>query len=104
MRKQASLEDVVDRLDQLITLWKIANIDIIRKVREQNKKDKVLKRIIKLADGTREYGALADEVAKETGKTSRTVKEKIAYLVEKGAIKGVRKGHKVYYEKTGLYD
>lgn len=104
MSEETSLKDVVDRLDQLITLWKIANIDVLKKTKKEIMKDVVSKKILQLADGTREYSALADEVARATGKTSRTVKDRMADLVEKGAIKGVRKGRKVYYEITGLYD
>jgi len=104
MSKEITLKDVVDRLDQLIVLLKLANRDIIRKIKEGIMKDPVSRKILELADGTREYTVLAEEVSKATGKSVRTVKARISDLSEKGVIRGVRKKGKVYYQPTGLYD
>ena len=104
MSEDVTLKDVVNRLDQLIVLWKLANRAVIRKTKEEIMKDPVSKEILNLADGTREYTALAEEVSQATGKSPRTVKTRISELSENGAIFGVRKGVKVYYQPTGLYD
>jgi len=104
MNEEVTLKDVVDRLDQLIVLLKLANRDVIKKVKEEIMKDPVSRKILELADGTREYTTLAKEVAKITDKSERTVKARISELSELGAIRGRRKGIKVYYETTGLYD
>ena len=66
-------------------------------------KDPTSRKIIELADGTREYNVLTEEVAKITGKSKRTVKRRISELSEKGVIKGKRAGRKVYYETTDLF-
>ena len=104
MSEEVTLKDVVDRLDLLIALLKSVNEEKIRAVKQQILRDSVSRKILELADGTREYGLLADEVAKATGKSIRTVKARISELSEKGAIRRVRKGRKVYYESTGLYE
>lgn len=90
----------------MIILWKFANREIIRGVKEEITKDQVSRKILELADGSRDYTILAEEVskAKATGKTTRTVKARISELSEKGVIRGIRKGGRVYYQPTGLYD
>jgi len=103
MSKEIDFKDVVDRLDELITLFKLANYDKIKKGKNEIMKDPVSRKIIELADGTREYNVLAEEVAKITGKSERTVKSRISELSDKGAIKGKRAGKKVYYETIDLF-
>lgn len=88
----------------MIVLWKLTNRDIIRKIKEEIMEDPVSRKILEFADGTREYTVLAEEVSKATGKSVRTVKARISELSEKGAIRGIRRGGKVYYQPTGLYD
>jgi hypothetical protein len=104
MSEEVTLKDVVDRLDQLITLWKLANMDVIRKVRKEIENDPVSMKVLELADGTKEYSLLAKEVAKSTGKSEITVKRRIAELSDKWGIKKIRKGKRVYYKDTGLYE
>ena len=104
MSEKVTLKDVVDRLDLLIALFKLANKDTILEVKKEIEKDPVLKKLLELADGSKEYTALAEEVAKATGKHVRTVKAKISKLAELGALRGIRRGRKVYYQNTGLYD
>ena len=104
MNEEVTLKDIIDRLDLLIALLKLANMDTISKIKKDLEKDPVSKKLLELADGTREYTTLAEEVAKITGKSDRTVKAKISKLTEIGALRGIRKGNKVYYQNTGLYD
>ncbi len=104
MSEKISLKDVVDRLDQLIILWKLANRSIIQKFKEDITKDPISRKILDLADGSRDYTTLAEEVSQATGKSSRTAKGRISELSEKGAIRGIKKEGKVYYQSTGLYD
>lgn len=104
MTEEASLKDVVDRLDQLISLWKLANLETIRKIKDEIMKDPIFRRILQLADGSRDRKTLAEKVAKSMGKTSRTVSSRITELVEKGALQGIRRGNKTFYKRTGLYD
>ena len=67
-------------------------------------KDNVSKKILELANGTREYTALTEEVSKATGKSIRTVQARISELTEMGVIRRIRRKGKVYYQPTGLYD
>ena len=104
MNEEVTLKDVVDRLDQLIVLWKLTNQEVIKKIKNEIEKDQVSKKILEFADGTREYTVLVEEVAKATGKSTRTVKGRISELASKGVIRGIRKGGKVYYQPTGIFD
>ena len=101
MSEEVTLKDVVDRLDLLIALLKSINEEKIRAVKQQILRDPVSRKILELADGTREYSLLADEVAKATGKSIRTVKARISELSEKGAIRGVRNGKKATMKVLG---
>jgi|Deesub1362A_J573_1020465.scaffolds.fasta_scaffold00078_13 predicted transcriptional regulator len=102
--EEVTLKDVVDRLDQLIVLWKLTHQEMIEKVRKEIEKDLVSMKILELADGTKEYTVLVEEVAKVTGKSTRTVKGRISELAGKGVIRGIRKGGKVYYQPTSIFD
>ena len=87
MRKLRSKTLLIDWIF-LIALLKSINEEKIRAVKQQILRDPVSRKILELADGTREYGLLADEVAKATEKIIRTVKARISELFEKGAIRG----------------
>jgi len=104
MSKEASMKDVVDKLDTLIALMKLVYSEPIKRVREQITSDPIFRAILELADGTREYTVLAEEVARRTGKHIRTVKAKISKLLEIGAIRAIRQGKRVYYINTGILD
>lgn len=104
MSEKTSIRDVVDRLDTLIALMKLVYSEPIKQVREQITLDPVFRTILELADGTREYNVLAEEVARRTGRHVRTVKAKISKLLEMGAIRAVRQGKRVYYINTGILD
>ncbi len=104
MSEEASIKDVVNRLDALIALMKLIYSEQIKRVREQITSDPVFRAILELADGTREYTVLAEEVARKTGKHIRTVKAKISKLLETGVIKAIRQGKRVYYINTGILD
>ncbi len=104
MSKEMSIKDVVSRLDVLIALMKLVYSEPIKRVREQITSDPVFRVILELADGTREYTVLAEEVARRTGKHIRTVKAKISRLLEIGVIRAERQGKRVYYINTGILD
>ena len=100
---EVTLKDVIKRLDLLIALLKSINDEKIQAIKQQILRDPVSRKILELADGTKEYNFLAEEVANATGRSIRTVKAKFSQLSDKGAIQGIRKGRKVCYQNTGLY-
>lgn len=104
MRKEESIRDVVNRLDALIALVKLIYSEPLKRVRRQITSDPVFRAILELADGTREYSTLAEDVSRRTGKHVRTVKAKISKLLEIGVLRTIRQGKRVYYVNTGILD
>ena len=96
------LKEISYKLDQLITLLKLSNMDTLKKVSAELSRDRVSKKILELADGTLSYSDLTKKVSKELGVAEITVKKKIAHLREMGLLLPKRRGREVYYENTGL--
>jgi len=102
--KEVTLKDVVDKLIELIALHKAIYREKLKEIKKQIIGDDVSRTILELADGSREYSSIVEESSKLTGKSERTVQRRISELLEIGAIRPIRKGRKVYYVTTGLYD
>lgn len=97
------LQEVINRLDQTIALLKLANQDAIKQAWERINKDDVSKGLLEFSDGTLESGELQKRVAEAVKKSTRTVQSRIGELVRLGALRPVRKGAKIYYEKSELF-
>jgi len=98
------LKNISDRLGQLLVLTRLANAKAIADFKEEIKKDPVFQAILDLADGSLASSQMNEKVQEKTKVSERTVKGRIAQLLEKGALNSIRKGKEVYYEKSGLYD
>jgi Fic family protein len=98
------LKEISHKLSQLIVLTRISNSKSIAETREEIKKDPVSRALITLADGSLSSSQLNDKVVEQTKKSDRTVRGRIAELVEKGALTPVKKGKEIYYENSGLYE
>lgn len=97
------LGQVVNRLDQAITLLKLGNRGAIEQAWEEMNKDDVSKSLLELSDGTLESGELQKRVAEATKKSTRTVQNRIGELVRLGALRPTRQGAKVYYQKSDIF-
>lgn len=97
------LQEVINRLDQVIAILKLANQEAIERTWERIKKDDVSKSLLELSDGTLESGELQKRVTEATKKSTRTVQYKIGELVQLGALRSIRKGAKIYYQKSELF-
>ena len=96
------LKEISRKLDQLISLLKLSNLDTLNKISTDIMKDKISVKILELADGTLSYSDLTKMVSKELGVAEITVKKKIARLRKMGLLISKRKGKEVYYENSGL--
>lgn len=97
------IQDVINRLDQVIAILKLTNQEAIEQTRKRINKDDVSKSLLELSDGTLESGELQKRVTEATKKSTRTVQYRIGELVQLGALRPIRKGAKIYYEKSELF-
>ena len=98
------LKEMSRKLDLLITLLKLSNMDRLDKFRKEVKGDKVSAKILELTEEPLTYSDLVRKVAMETEVAEITVKRKISKLKEMGFLMSRRKGREVYYENTGLIE
>lgn len=97
------LQNISDRLGQLIVLARLANAKAIADFKEEIKKDPVFQAILNLVDGKLSSTEIKDKVKEQTKVSERTIEGRIAILMEKGALIAVKKGKEIYYDDSGLY-
>ena len=99
-----TLKEISRKLDQLIILTKLGNLDIIEQYRKRIRGDKVAARILDYSDGSMSYSEISEKVSNELGVAEITVKKKITHLREMGFLVTERRGRQVYYAKSGLFE
>lgn len=98
-------KDVVERLDQLIAIMKLANAKTLNEYKETISKDKVSLAILELLDsGPLDYSTLYEKAAEKTGKSERTVKRRIAELSDSKILSKKREGGNVIYKNSGILE
>ncbi len=103
MTQEAELLQVISRkLDLLIAIQRLANLETLDRVRRQYEKDPVTKAILDATQEPTTYTDLTSAVTKLTGASERTARRRISDLNGQGAIAAIRKGQQVYYQSTGL--
>lgn len=102
--EQKILEEISRKLDQLIILTKLSNLEIIAKYKVTVHGDKVFARILEYSDGSLSYSEISEKVSKELGVAEITVKRKLSELKEMGFLITERKGNQVYYTTSGLFE
>ena len=103
-KEQKILKEISHKLDQLIILTKLSSLDIIEKYKAKVRGDKVFARILDYSDGSLGYSELCEKVSKELGVAEITVMKKVSELKEMGFLVTERKGRKVYYATSGLFE
>ena len=98
------LREISHKLDQLIVLTKLSNLDIIEKYKTKVRSDQVSARILDYSDGSLSYSKLCERISQELGVAEITVKRKISELREMGFLVGERRGRQVYYLNSGLFE
>jgi len=96
--------EISRKLDSIITLLMLSNMDEFKKAKEELTKDKVAQSIISKANGAISYSDLSKEVAKELQAAEITVRRKISDLKSIGVIIGSRKGREVFYQVSPLFE
>ena len=105
MSKQLeTLKEISRKLDQLIILTKLGNLDILEEYKKRTRGDKVAAKILDYSDGSMSYSEISEKVSSELGVAEITVKKKITDLREMGFLVTERRGRQVYYETSGLFE
>jgi len=99
-----TLKEISRKLDQLIILAKLANLDIIAEYSKKIRGDKVAAKILDYSDGSMSYSEISEKVSSELGVAEITVRKKITNLREMGFLVTERRGRQVYYDTSGLFE
>ena len=99
-----TLQEVSHKLDQLVILAKLSNLDIIAEYKVKIRRDMVFKKILDYSDGSLSYSDIFEKISKELGVAEITVMKKISALKEMGFLVTERRGRKVYYNTSGLFE
>ncbi len=90
------------RLDQILSLLKIANGKTLEETRSKIQADKTAAKILELCSQPISYTELAKQVATQTAVAEITVKRRISELKESGILVADRQGKEVFYVDSGL--
>lgn len=105
MNKEYTTKDIVDRLDQLIALLKLANRDELERIKKEIEKDTISEKILELTlERDIGYSELAETVAKLTNRGKSTVELRITKLSELKLLNKKRVGKKVQYSNSGILE
>lgn len=98
------LKEISRKLDQLIILTKMNSLSLIDEYKKKIRGDKVFAKILDYSDGSLSYSDICERISKEFGVAEITVMKKISQLKEMGFLVTERRGRKVYYATSGLFE
>ena len=98
------LKEISHKLDQLIILEKLSNLETINQYRDSLSRDKVYAKILKYSDESLGYSEMCDKISEELGVAKMTVMKKVSKLKDMGFLVTNRRGRKVYYARSGLFE
>jgi len=98
------LKEISHKLDQLIVLTKLGNLNVIADYKRKILGDNVSAKILEYSDGSLSYSQLAEKVSQELDVAEITVKKKVADLKDMGFLITERRGKQVYYTNSGLFE
>ena len=75
-------QEIVDRLDQLIGLYQLANAELISQARERLRADPVVAALLDESEDWTPTGALKAKVAASKNVSEKTVQRRISELVD----------------------
>jgi DNA-binding transcriptional ArsR family regulator len=99
-----TLKEISRKMDQLIILTKLSNLNILAEYKAKIRGDKVSAKILDYSDGSLGYSELCEKISKELGVAEITVMKKVSELKEMGFLVTERRGRKVYYDTSGLFE
>jgi len=103
-KEQEILREISHKLDKLIILAKLSNLDTIAKYKARIRSDKAYGKILNYSDGSLSYSELCERVSKELGVAQITVMKKVSELREMGFLVTKRRGKQVYYATSELFE
>lgn len=95
-------DEIVRRLDRLISIMELANRPEIQKARDEIRSDATYAEILRLTAKETPAGKLTKAVQQKTKQSLKTVQRRIADLIELGALERIRAGGNIKYKATGL--
>jgi hypothetical protein len=95
-------EEVIERLDRLTALMRIAHADAIGRTKQTIRSDKVKAAILDSAKNWTPSGKLSSAVKKKTGTGTSTFKSRVGELLEGGLLEKRGGGPTTEYKATGL--
>jgi len=98
------LKEISQKLDALISLYKIGVKKELDAIIEEIKRDKVSQKILEMADGSLSSGELRQKVSDSIGVSEVTVRRRISKLSEMGLLLSHRDGLNVYYTNSGIIE
>ena len=98
----STTEDLIERLDRIAAILKLAFREEIDGARTAIRADTVSAEILELTSGWVAAGQLKSSVISKTGQSKPTVERRIASLVEQGALERRGAGTATSYRSTGL--
>jgi len=98
-------KEVIDRLDQLIAITKLANKDKLDERKKQISNDEVSKAILELLEsGPMDYSTLAEKTVEKSGKSLRTAQSRISELTDDKILVKRRESGKTIYFNSGILE
>lgn len=98
-------KDIVERLDQLIAIMKLANKSQLDAQKELISKDDMSQAILELlTDGPMDYSTLAEKAAQKSGKSDRIAQSRIADLTDSKILAKKREQGKTLYYNSGILE
>jgi hypothetical protein len=95
-------EAILERLDTIIALLHLSNMDAIAEARKAIRTDPVNAAILDFSTSQVPAGQLKTAVAKKTKQSGPTINRRLAALVELGVLRKYGGGASTAYKSTGL--
>ncbi len=95
-------EEIIERLDRLTTIMRLAHADEIDRAREKIRSDKVNAAILDAAAQWTGAKRLQTTVATNTKASTRTIQERIVALLAQGVLDKKGGGPRTEYKASGL--
>ena len=105
MKDEYTIGDVVERLDKLINIMKLAYKTLLDDIKMKLKQKDVYKAILEItAKDEISYANLIEEVMRKTNYKERSIQSSISELADMKILKKRRDGQIVYYSYTDILE
>lgn len=104
MEKEQILQKILDQLDLLVNLSKVAYADKISQVKNKVSEDSVMAAILEMVQVQEDLptGSLVTVVGERVKQKERTIRARLSDLVSMGVLKVEKIGKNSFYRSTGL--